>query len=79
MTRPIAALALILMLAACGKREMLHPAAGASLPPKPATAATTPTADQLLTPDPQQRPSRTEELLRKSEERGDDRFNLPPQ
>jgi hypothetical protein len=37
-----------------------------------------PTVDQLLTPSTQQRPGRSEELLQKSEERPDDRFNLPP-
>jgi len=65
-------------LAGCGSREALKPATGQSLPPKPAMAATTPTVEQLLTPPPDARPDRSEELLRRSEERPDDRFNLPP-
>jgi len=79
MTKTITALTLLVALAACGSREALRPAQGASLPPRPAMATTVPTPDQLLTADVQQRPERTEELLRKSQERGDDRFNLPPQ
>jgi hypothetical protein len=65
-------------LAGCGKREALVPLAGASMPPKPAMAASVPTVDQLLTPSTQQRPGRSEELLQRSEERPDDRFDLPP-
>lgn len=65
-------------LAGCGKRELLHPTTGAAMPPKPAMATTEPTVDELLTPSPQQRPGRSEELLQRSEERPDDRFNLPP-
>jgi predicted small lipoprotein YifL len=76
--RSLALVALALTLAGCGKRELLTPPAGVSLPPKPAMATTTPTVDQLLTPTTQQRPGRSEELLQRSEERPDDRFNLPP-
>ncbi len=76
--RIYAAALLPLLLAGCGKQETLHPAEGASLPVKPAMAATQPTVDQLLTPTTQQRPGRSEELLLKSEERPDDRFDLPP-
>lgn len=68
-----------LTLAGCGSREALRPAAGENLPPKPAMAATQPTPADLLTPRPQERPERSEELLRQSEERRDDRFDLPPQ
>ena len=71
----IAALA---ALSGCGSRESLQPEAGRSLPPKPAMAATAPTVDELLTPPPMARPDRSDELLRKSEERPDDRFSLPP-
>jgi len=72
---PVAAL---IALAGCGSREALRPATGKALPPKPAMAATTPTVDQLLTPPPEARPERSDELLKRSEERPDDRFNLPP-
>lgn len=79
MRKAAIALGLALALAGCGSREALRPAPGQSLPPRPATAATQPTATDLLTPRPQERPDRSEELLRKSEERRDDRFDLPPQ
>jgi hypothetical protein len=74
----IAALLLALLLSACGKVEPLRPAAGDPLPPKPASAARAPTADELLAPPPIARPTRTEDTLRRSEEREDDRFDLPP-
>ena len=70
--------ALLLGLAACGKQQPLRPAEGAAMPPKPAMAATTPTVDQLLAPSPIARPDRRDELLKKSDERQDDRFDLPP-
>jgi hypothetical protein len=73
-----ALLLLALLAAACGKVEPLRPAAGDSLPAKPAEAARAPTTDELLTPPPIARPTRTEDTLRRSEEREDDRFDLPP-
>ena len=73
-----ALLALVLLAAACGKVEPLRPAAGEALPPKPAHAARAPTTDELLTPPPIARPTRTEDTLRRSEERQDERFDLPP-
>lgn len=71
-------LALLLALAACGSRQRLQPEAGASLPPRPVGVAVDPTPEQLMTPDNQARPARSDELLRRSEERRDDRFDLPP-
>ena len=73
-----AVLALALLAPACGKVEPLRPAAGTALPPKPASAARALTADEMLTPPPIARPTRTEDTLRRSEEREDDRFDLPP-
>lgn len=70
---------LALAVTACGGREELRPAAGASLPPKPYAAEATPTASELMTPSVQARPRRSDELLRQSEERREDRFDLPPQ
>ncbi len=78
MTRPIAALLILVLLAGCGGRGQLRPPEGASLPPPPYAVAQPLTADQLLTPDIQARPERADELLRRSEERQDDRFDLPP-
>jgi hypothetical protein len=74
----IAALVLLSLAAGCGKVEPLQPAAGNALPPAPAQAARAPTTDELLTPPPIARPTRTEDTLRRSEEREDDRFDLPP-
>lgn len=73
-----ATFALILALAACGGRTALAPKAGNALPVKPETAATTPTPDQLLTPDIQARPGRSDEQLKRSEQRKSDEFDLPP-
>ena len=70
--------ALLLLLAACGSRQALRPAEGQSLPPAPAAAAAPPTSTELLEPPPIARPERVNELLRRSEEREDDRFDLPP-
>jgi ABC-type glycerol-3-phosphate transport system substrate-binding protein len=72
------ALALLAALAACGKTEDLAPRAGMAPPTKPATMAVAPTTQQLLTPSSQAQPERVDELLKKSEQRQDDRFDLPP-
>ncbi len=67
-----------LVLTACGGREPLQPKPGASLPPAPAMAIRAPTTDEMLDPPPIARPERAGEPLRRSEEREDDRFDLPP-
>jgi hypothetical protein len=69
----------LLLLAACGDRQPLRPGPGDSMPPAPAQASEPPTTEELLTPPPIARPERLDELLRRSEEREDDRFDLPPQ
>lgn len=70
------------LLAACGNVEPLQPKAGAKagggMPAKPAMAARAPTTDELLTPPPHARPARQDDGLRRSEERADDPFDLPP-
>ena len=71
-------LAVAVMLSGCGARVALTPEAGTALPQKPATAAKVPTADQLITADTQSRPERSDEQLRRSEKRQDDKFDLPP-
>ena len=73
----IASLAL-LGLAGCGKVGELKPAPGASLPVKPLMARTTPTAEDLLMPPPYARPDRIDELMKRSEPRLSDPFDLPP-
>ncbi|MCU6455083.1 hypothetical protein LPN01_13440 [Sphingomonas sp. A2-49] len=77
MKRPIA-LSLLLALAGCGAAKQLQPAEGASLPVAPYGAKATPTPAQLLTPTTQQRPQRSDELLKNSEQRRSDEFDLPP-
>lgn len=69
---------LMLALAGCGAAKELQPAEGAALPPAPYGARATPTPEQLLTPTTQQRPQRSDELLRNSEQRRGDEFDLPP-
>lgn len=73
-----AILALALLLGACGSAATLKPVAGTQLPPKPYGATTTPTARDLSTPTNQARPERSDELLRSSEVRRGDDFDLPP-
>jgi len=69
---------LALTLGACGLREPLRPAPGQHMPPAPAMANRPMTTDELLEPPPIARPGRVDELLRRSEERENDRFDLPP-
>jgi hypothetical protein len=70
---------LLLALTACGGRENLQPAEGQRIPPKPRGAAEAPTAQELMTPSTQSRPLRNAELLRQSQKRTDDPFDLPPE
>ena len=65
-------------LAGCGLKEPLEPPEGQRLPPAPPMASRPMTSEDLLTPPPIARPERVDELLRRSEERQDDRFDLPP-
>ena len=66
-------------LAGCGSAVGLKPPPGGALPVAPYGAATQPTAPQLVTPTPQQRPQRSDELLRSSQERRANEFDLPPE
>lgn len=70
--------ALTLPLAACGKKVDLHPSAGKAMPVTPAGAPKQPTAEELMTPPVQARPERSDEILRRSEQRPTDEFDLPP-
>ncbi|HVM38609.1 MAG TPA: hypothetical protein VM265_09505 [Sphingomicrobium sp.] len=62
----------------CGRVAPLQPARGQPLPVKPLLARTTPTAEQLLTPPVYASPERIDELMKRSEPRRSDRFDLPP-
>jgi hypothetical protein len=68
----------MITLAGCGKVADLRPPAGQSLPVRPAMASATPTAEQLLTPPPYAKPERIDELMKRSQPRQADRFDLPP-
>jgi hypothetical protein len=68
-----------LALAACGVRAPLQPEPGESLPVAPQTAARQPTSEELLARPAIAAPARVDELLTRSEEREEDRFDLPPQ
>ena len=67
-----------LPLAGCGSAVGLKPPPGQALPVAPYGADATPTPQQLVTPTPQQRPQRSDELLTTSEQRRSDEFDLPP-
>jgi hypothetical protein len=78
MKRTFVLLGLTLFLSACGARVALTPQQGKALPVKAETSASQATPEQLMTPDQQVRPKRSDELLRRSEERREDKFDLPP-
>ncbi|WP_341711247.1 lipoprotein [Erythrobacter sp.] len=69
----------LIALAACGQKSSLEPAPDAALPPAPFGAEAQPSAEELLAQQPQAAPDRTVELRRRSEEREDDPFDLPPE
>ena len=76
--RAIATAVLALVLSGCGSQRDLRPPVGHELPVAPYGRTDRPTAAELLTPEPQAVPVRSEELRRQSEEREDDPFDLPP-
>ena len=68
-----------LTLAACGSRAPLEPAAGSTLPPAAYGETERPETDELLELPALAAPERSVELRRRSEEREDDPFDLPPE
>ena len=75
----VASVIAVLLLTACGQKADLEPLAGHSLPPTPYGAKAQPDAEALLKPDPHAAPERSVELRKRSEERQDDPFDLPPE
>ena len=69
---------ILVSVTGCGLREPLEPPPGQPAPPVSAMASEPLTTEEMLTPPPIARPQRVDELLRRSEERRDDRFDLPP-
>jgi hypothetical protein len=68
-----------LALGACGQRADIEPLANASLPPAPYGSEVKTEAEQLLELETLAAPERSVELRRRSEEREDDPFDLPPE
>jgi hypothetical protein len=68
----------IALVAGCGRVADLKPAPGQRLPVKPAMARTTPTPNDLLTIPTYAKPGRVDELMKRSEPRPADPFDLPP-
>ena len=67
-----------LCVAGCGKVGDLEPRSGNSWPPQAYGQTIDQTAKRLTTPSVQARPARTDELLKRSERREDDPFDIPP-
>ncbi len=78
MKRLIVAIVGAWVLSACGQKADLEPLPGQSLPVAPVGAEAPADAAELLELDPQAAPERSVELRRRSEEREDDPFDLPP-
>ncbi|MGV1682189.1 hypothetical protein [Sphingopyxis sp. NJF-3] len=74
----LSAAALAATLGACGKREDLKPVVGQAPPVIPIGATRPPRNEELTTPDAQAKPARSDELLKRSEQREPDDFDLPP-
>ena len=74
----VIAVAAVLILCGCGRQVDLQPAPGQPLPVKPLMARTTPTPKELLTIPSYAKPDRVDELMKRSEPRRQDPFNLPP-
>jgi len=79
MTRIAILLGIGALLGACGQRADLEPAAGATLPPAPYGAESQTSAEELLKLQALAAPERSVELRRRSEDREDDPFDLPPE
>jgi hypothetical protein len=66
-------------LAACGSKAALQPPPGRQLPVAAYGQDHRPNAEELLQPPEQAAPERSVELRRRSEEREDDPFDIPPE
>ncbi len=76
--RAAIAFGLIAALGACGQKADLRPAEGHALPVAPYGREERLPAEALLKPPPQAVAERSVELRKRSEEREDDPFDLPP-
>ena len=74
----IGGIALLALLAGCGKVGPLEPQTGQAPPAKAYGQETVPGSEDLMKASEQARPGRSDELMRRSERRTDDPFDLPP-
>jgi len=75
----IAGTVALLVMGACGQRTDVVPVTGQNLPPAPYAQETQPDSAELLVMETLAAPERSVELRRRSEERKDDPFDLPPE
>ncbi|MFA6123387.1 hypothetical protein [Sphingomonas sp.] len=68
----------MVLLAGCGSATNLKPPKGEPLPVAPFGATATPTPADLIKPSNQARPERSDEVLKNSQQRRGDDFDLPP-
>jgi hypothetical protein len=68
----------VVLLAGCGSATHLKPPKGEPLPVAPFGATATPTPADLIKPSNQARPERSDEVLKNSQQRRGDDFDLPP-
>ena len=74
-----AASLLVIALAGCGSRQDLTAKPGDAMPVAAYGADRPATPEEMLEPSTQAQPSRDVELLRRSERREEDPFDLPPE
>ena len=73
-----AAVLALLLLAAGGKQGKLTPVPPRPAPVQAADTLKAPTPEDMLRLPPQSAPNRVDDPVERSQERPDDRFNLPP-
>ena len=78
-TVTLAATIALLALTACGQKRDLEPGPGNTLPVAPYGADERPDSAELLELETLAAPERSVELRRRSEEREDDPYDLPPE
>lgn len=76
--RKFGLLCAVMALTACGKMGDLEPRAGKTMPPLAYGQNDKQSAERLMEPSSQARPTRSDELVRKSTAREDDPFDFAP-